>query len=156
MESTCGRAQYDHQLSFDSGTAQGLGALGLIVTRERPRRKLDAAATNRINRVVGVLGLAVGVAILLFGGYSIHHNHLDEFLAKPAVADGQVVENERVDNCLSARVPSGHFVPRDCSIHGPQRADRSASRLGELQPAGLLRGAECKKQSTTPKTHKRR
>ena len=36
--------------------------------------KLDAATTNRINRVVGVVGLAVGVAILVFGGYWIQHN----------------------------------------------------------------------------------
>jgi len=60
--------------------------------------KLDAATTDGINRVVGAVGLAVGVAILVFGGYWIHNNHLDEFLAKPAVADGQVVENQRVDN----------------------------------------------------------
>jgi uncharacterized protein DUF3592 len=60
--------------------------------------KLDAATINGINGAVGVVGLAVGVAILLSGGYWIHHNHLDEFLAKPPVADGQVVENQRVGN----------------------------------------------------------
>jgi hypothetical protein len=59
---------------------------------------LGAATVGGINRAVGAVGLVVGFGILLAGGYWIHHNHLDEFLAKPASAEGQVVENKRLDN----------------------------------------------------------
>lgn len=60
---------------------------------------LDSASTIRsIHRLVGVIGLVVGLAVLVGGGRWIHHNHLDEFLANPAMADGQIAENQRVDS----------------------------------------------------------
>ena len=33
------------------------------------------------------------MAFILGGGFFIHHNHLDEFMLKPAVAEAEVVEN---------------------------------------------------------------
>ncbi len=51
--------------------------------------------TNGINRAIGVVGLAVGLAIVFGGGYWIHRIHLDEFLFKRAVAEGQVIENRQ-------------------------------------------------------------
>jgi hypothetical protein len=49
----------------------------------------------RINRIIGVVGLLVGLVLLLGGSFVIHQHHLDEFLFKRAVAEGQVVENRR-------------------------------------------------------------
>jgi hypothetical protein len=55
---------------------------------------LDSTLISQINRAVGVIGLVVGLAlIILGGGFFIHHNHLDEFILKPAVAGAEVVEN---------------------------------------------------------------
>jgi hypothetical protein len=59
---------------------------------------LDAATIRTIHRVVGVIGLVVGLTVLVGSAHWIHHHHLDQFLYKPAVADGQIVENQRVDN----------------------------------------------------------
>ena len=54
---------------------------------------LDSTLISQINRAVGVIGLVVGLALILGGGFFIHHNHLDEFILKPAVAEAEVVEN---------------------------------------------------------------
>jgi hypothetical protein len=51
-----------------------------------------------IRRAVGAIGLIVGLIFLLGGGFWIHRNHLDQFVLKPAVAEGQVVENQQVDS----------------------------------------------------------
>ena len=51
---------------------------------------LDAAFISQINRAVGVIGLVVGLALILGGGFFIHN---DEFILKPAVAEAEVVEN---------------------------------------------------------------
>jgi hypothetical protein len=59
---------------------------------------LDAATVGGIDRAAGAVGLEVGFGILLAGGFWIRHHHLDEFLAKPASAEGQVAENKRLDN----------------------------------------------------------
>jgi hypothetical protein len=56
-----------------------------------------------INRVVGVIGLIVGLVFLFGGGVWIHRNHLDQFVLKPAMAEGQVVENQRVDYYLRGK-----------------------------------------------------
>ena len=63
-----------------------------------PTLRLDAATLGGINRAVGYIGLVVGLVILLGGGWFIHRNHLDQFLLKSSVAEGQVVENQRVDS----------------------------------------------------------
>src|SRR5438067_12423345 len=54
---------------------------------------LDSAFLGQINRAVGVIGLVVGLAFILGGGFFIHHNHLDEFMLHSAVAEAEVVEN---------------------------------------------------------------
>src|SRR5437762_8065010 len=54
---------------------------------------LDSAFLGQINRAFGVIGLVAGLAFILGGGFFIHHNHLDEFMLKPAVAEAEVVEN---------------------------------------------------------------
>ena len=54
---------------------------------------LDSAFLGQINRAVGVIGLVVGLALILGGGFFIHHNHLDEFMLHSAVAEAEVVEN---------------------------------------------------------------
>jgi len=59
---------------------------------------LDAAFVNKINRVFGVVGLVVGLGLILGGGFFIHHNHLDQFILKPAVAEAEVVENKSKEN----------------------------------------------------------
>jgi hypothetical protein len=65
---------------------------------ERIITSLDAASVSVINRVVGLIGLVAGLTFILGGGFMIHHNHLDEFLLNPAVAEGQVVENKSKQN----------------------------------------------------------
>jgi hypothetical protein len=67
------------------------------VMADGPSLNLNSASIGAINRVVGIVGLVFGLAVLLGGGSWIHHSHLDAFLLKPAVAEGQVVENQRVD-----------------------------------------------------------
>ena len=59
---------------------------------------LDSAFLGQINRAVGVIGLVVGLALILGGGFFIHHNHLDQFILKPAVAEAEVVENKSKEN----------------------------------------------------------
>ncbi len=64
---------------------------------------LDAATIGSINRWIGMIGLVVGLAILFVGGSWIHRHALDRFLLHAAVADGQVVENQRVDYYLHGK-----------------------------------------------------
>jgi Protein of unknown function (DUF3592) len=65
---------------------------------EVPSMNLDAATIRTIHRVIGVIGLVVGLTVLIGGGYWVHHHHLDQFLYQSAVADGQIAENQRVDS----------------------------------------------------------
>ena len=61
--------------------------------------RIDATTLHAANRVFGVIGLLVGLAFLLVGGFWIHHQHLDAFLAliaKSESAEGRVVENRPV------------------------------------------------------------
>jgi len=61
--------------------------------------RIDGTMLGAVNRIFGVIGLLVGLAFLLVGGFWIHHQHLDAFLqllAKSESAVGQVVENRPV------------------------------------------------------------
>ncbi|PYX67313.1 MAG: hypothetical protein DMG74_00570 [Acidobacteria bacterium] len=88
--------------SFHYADARGLATCRDLVIKgnqvERIPMPLDAASVSVINRVVGLIGLVAGLTFILGGGFMIHHNHLDEFLLNPAVAEGQVVENKSKQN----------------------------------------------------------
>ena len=45
--------------------------------------------TNGINRGVGMVTLAIGLGMLVVGGYWIHRLHLDELVFRRAAAEGQ-------------------------------------------------------------------
>ena len=61
--------------------------------------RIGGATLGGVNRLIGVIGLLVGLTFLVVGGFWIHHQHLDTFLvliAKSETAAGQVVENRPV------------------------------------------------------------
>ena len=61
--------------------------------------RIDGTTLGAVNRLLGVIGLLVGLAFLFVGGFWIHHQHLDAFLgiiANSESAVGQVVENRPV------------------------------------------------------------
>jgi hypothetical protein len=63
------------------------------------RVHIDGTTLSGVNRLLGVIGLLVGLAFLFVGGFWIHHLHLDAFLgiiANSESAVGQVVENHPV------------------------------------------------------------
>src|SRR6516165_3466098 len=65
----------------------------------RMRIRIDGTMLGAVNRLLGLMGLLVGLAILFVGGFWIHYQHLDAFLgliAKSDSAMGQVVENRPV------------------------------------------------------------
>src|SRR5712692_1518915 len=88
--------------SFHYADARGLATCRDLAIKgnqvERIPMPLDAASVSVINRVVGLIGLVAGLTFILGGGFMIHHNHLDQFLLNPAVAEGQVVENKSKQN----------------------------------------------------------
>ena len=60
---------------------------------------ITSTTLGALNRLFGAIGLLVGVAFLIMGGFWIHHQHLDTFfrlIAKSESAVGQVVENHPV------------------------------------------------------------
>jgi uncharacterized protein DUF3592 len=60
---------------------------------EAVRGNIDPDVASVINKTLGAIALVAGLIFILGGGFVIHHNHLDEFLLRPAVAQGQVIEN---------------------------------------------------------------
>lgn len=60
---------------------------------ERVPVPIDPGIASVINRTMGAIALVAGLTFILGGGFVIHHNHLDEFILQPAVAEGQVIEN---------------------------------------------------------------
>ena len=60
---------------------------------ERVPVPIDPGIGSAVNRIVAAIALVAGLTFILGGGYVIHHNHLDEFVLHPAVAEGKVVEN---------------------------------------------------------------
>ena len=63
------------------------------------KMRVDGTMLRAVNRLFGVIGLLVGLALLLVGGFWIHHQQLDAFLgliAKSESAEGRVVENRPV------------------------------------------------------------
>jgi len=85
---------------------------------------LDPAFVIRAKRIIGVGSLIAGLAVLLAGGLFVHHNHFDQFLLNPAVAEGVVVENR------------AHEVPatgkRDLSYTSYQAIVRFRDGRGEI------------------------
>jgi len=57
---------------------------------------LDPALATRINRVVGMVSLAFGLAATLGGFVFVHYYHLDAFIVTSGIAQGEVIENEPV------------------------------------------------------------
>src|SRR5215472_1308440 len=61
--------------------------------------RIDGTTLGAVNRLFGVIGLLVGLAFLLVGGFWIHHQQLDAFLgliARSESAEGRAVENRPV------------------------------------------------------------
>jgi hypothetical protein len=68
----------------------------------QPGGAADPGRFAVINRVIALISLAVGSALLLVGSWWIHRFHMDEFIFNRATAQGQVVEN-RKDYVVSSR-----------------------------------------------------
>ena len=72
--------------------------------RTRVSKPADVAAFNRI---IAVVSLGVGLAIVAVCGWTAHRVHLDEFVIHHARAQGRVVENQAVQ--VGRGSPGGTF-----------------------------------------------
>ena len=114
------------------------------VELERGDMAFDAATIARINRVFRAFALTAGLAVLLGGGYWMHRNHLDEFLAKRAVAEGQVIEN-REEHWSEANSVRSHTSYRAIVRFTDQRGqDFTYSDAIAFNPASFYVGERVK------------
>jgi hypothetical protein len=86
---------------------------------------LDPAIAALVNRIVGFIGLTVGLIFFLGGGYVIHHHHLDEFIFRRAEAEGRVIENRR-------REPPASISSRVRAFTSYQAIVRFTDQRGEI------------------------